>query len=86
MASLDAIVRDDALSEAVVVDGKVILIGDRVRHYGQRYNFAEGTATVVACGHCPERSDWIMVEVKPDQPLDSYGVCWDWDRTVFVSR
>ncbi len=77
---------DPTITEATVRQKKVVRIGDRVKHFGQRYT-SNGTATVIGFydngspGH-----PWIKVLVKTKRPTGIYEDIgqtqgWDWDRT-----
>lgn len=76
---------------ARVCYNEVVRVGDRVRHYGQRYNYSEGTATITGFRELgPEDGyrtgtgePWVKILVDEDR--DSlYGGEWDYDRTVKV--
>lgn len=71
----------------VVCHAHTARVGDRVRHYGQRYNYREGTATITGFEVGPQGypCDWVKVLVQEDAP-SVYGSSWDWDRTVVVSK
>lgn len=77
---------DPSITEATVMYKKVAKIGDRVKHFAQRYG-NPGTATVGGFYVDPEapKLGWIKVRVKPDNPSSCYGNTWDWDRTELVS-
>jgi hypothetical protein len=76
------------ITEAEVSHGKIAKIGDRVKHFGQRYTGC-ATATIVGFermeGHYWRGKQWVKVVVEID-PKDSgmYGTRWDWDRTELV--
>ena len=79
---------DLTITEAVVIGGRVARIGDRVKHFGERFT-GDATATVIGFNQLgqvgPSR---IKVIVKPDSPNSVYASFpgWDWDRTELISH
>lgn len=69
----------------------VVRLGDRVRHFGQRYNYSEGTATVIGFADTIGGQSYAGVRgqvfVVPDREDDSYAsnFRFDGDRAVLVS-
>lgn len=67
----------------VVIGGRIAVIGDRVKHYGQRYGYGTGTATIVGFSSSIEGHDKVLVE---NDGHTGYGTEWDADRTELVDR
>ncbi len=84
------------IREAEITHRKRAVIGDRVKHMGQRFTDS-ATATILGFRATSpaegmrntERpgEPWIKVIVRPDNPEETYGRRkngtweWDWDRT-----
>jgi hypothetical protein len=57
------------ITEAIVMHSETAHIGDRVKHFGQRYGNGEGTAEVTGFR---EEDGNIIVLVKPDNPNNGF--------------
>lgn len=67
---------------AAIMHGYTVLIGDRVKHFGQRYGYGNGTATVV--GFKYDENGNLKVLIEPDGGHSAYGNEWDADRTEAI--
>lgn len=68
----------------LVMYGDKIQVGDRVKHYGQRFT-GSATATVTGFEIIDDprlwNYPWVKVHVKRDNPdSQAYPSPWDWDR------
>lgn len=84
--SSNTLVVDLTITEAEVMYGETARVGDRVKHFGERFT-GLATATVVGFNRCGDiRPSQIKVIVKPDNPDSPYASLpgWDWDRTELV--
>ncbi len=80
------------IRRAEVMMEKTVVVGDRVRHYGQRFT-SRATATVTGFSIAEDMRDtehpgrpWVKIHVDQDAPGSWHKDEWDWDRTVLVGE
>jgi hypothetical protein len=63
--------------------GYRLLVGDRVKHFGQRYTGGP-TATLVGFELDSDYEVWKAVVTPDPRDPGSYGTRWDLDRTIRI--